>query len=348
MLASTLWSIDIVLNYRGQFKKPNRTIALSLITIFVGGSLLSALTSVEVLRNPSLLMQNWLDVLTWNESRLELLLLIAGFLICASGLLRAMTRITRLIGSMILDGALPESNNSEKSLQYYSVILVVLLASSAMFLSITYLLLISGFAALVAMVLYLQPLLKKGLSRTLQISLPFHPLIPMLSIAISIFLMWILPLQNLFILGAWLIAGAILYFGYARKKMLPAMQHEHVFTAEGAKPSTEVYRVLACLSDDEINESLVLIGSSIAASKNGELLVLRILETSELVPMELQRRRGETEWDRIHDQFQKLQLPGRVTVPVVRMAPDSVSGIKATIREFSADFILIEWPERTC
>ena len=345
MLASTLWSIDIVLNYRGQFRNPNRTITLSLIIIFVGGSLLSALTSVEVLRNPSLLMQNWLEVLTWNESRLELLVLIAGFLICVSGLLRAMTRITRLLGSMILDGALPKSNDTGKSLQYYSGILVVLLASSAIFLSITYLLLISGFAALVAMVLYLQPLLKKDLSRIVQISLPFHPLIPMLSIAMSIFLMWILPLQNLFILGIWLIAGAILYFSYARKKMLPAMQQEHVFTAQGAKPSTEVYRVLACLSNDEINESLVLIGSSIAASKNGELLVLRILETSEFVPMELQQRRGKTEWDRIQDQLQKHQLSGRVTVPVVRMAPDSISGIKATIREFAPDFILVEWPE---
>ncbi len=349
MLASTLWSIDIVLNYRGQFRRPNHTTAWSLIVMFCGGNLLGALISMAVLHHPSIRMQNWLDALTWNQNRLQILVLIAGFLICLAGLFRVMTRITRLLGNMIIDRALPSSNESRESagtiLFYYSALLCVLLAYCAVSLSVTYLMLVSGFIALFSLVLYLSALLKKDVSRVAQFLLPLHPLIPVLSILLSIFLMWILPLQNLYFAGLWLIAGVVFYFLGARKRMLPAMQMEHVLTAEEAKPSTAGYRVLACLTGERMNENLVRIGSSLAGARNGQILVLRILETSESLPGDFQRRRGESEWNRIRDELQNLQLPGPAPVAVVRMAPNLISGIKATSREFAADFILVEWPD---
>ncbi|HSE42620.1 MAG TPA: hypothetical protein VLH08_17765, partial [Acidobacteriota bacterium] len=173
MLASTLWIIDILLSYRGQFRHPIRTTFWSLICIFGGGCVLSALVSAEILRNPSLLMQNWVSVLSWHETRLELLILIAGFLICVSGLLRVMMRTSRLLGTMIIDGALPSSKEKKEYSTYYAILFAILLATSAIFLSVTYLLLISGFTALLSLLLYLQPLLKKDLSRVARISLPF-------------------------------------------------------------------------------------------------------------------------------------------------------------------------------
>jgi uncharacterized hydrophobic protein (TIGR00271 family) len=346
MLASTLWSIDIVLNYRGQFRNPNRTILWGLITTFWGGSLLAALISVALLNNPSLLMRNWLAVLTWNESRLELLILIAGFLICASGLLRAMSRINRLLGIMVLDDALPTSNVRENTAQYYSILFSVLLAGCAVFFSVTSLLIVSGFAALSSMLFYLMPLLKKDVSGFASISLPIHPLIPVFSILLSVFLIVILPMKDLFILGIWLIVGALLYITVTRKKMLPAMQQEQVLTEDRAKPLTEGYRILVCLNnEDEINESLVRVGSSIATAKNGELLILHVMETSESMPMSLQRKRGEQEWDQIQDKLQNLQLNGGSVRTLVRLAPDRLAGIKATSREFAPDFLLMEWPE---
>jgi uncharacterized hydrophobic protein (TIGR00271 family) len=347
MLASTLWSIDIVLSYRGQFRRPSRTTFWSLIIIFWGSNLLAALISLELLWNPSLMMQNWLEVLTWNESRLELLILITGFVICTSGLLRVMSRITRLLGTMLIDGALPSSNEKEKTAQYYSAFFIVLLACTAIFLSITYLLVLSGFAALLSMVLYLQPLLRKNVSRFVQLLLPLHPLMPVISILLSIFLMWILPIQNLFILGIWLVVGALLYFAISRKKMLPTLQREQVLTAKQGEPLATSYRILVCLGDDELNQSLLRIGAAMAASKNGELLVLRVLETSELLPVNLQREHGEVKWNEIQKGLQKLQFKGSNVRPVVRMAPDPIAGIKATIRELAPDFVLIEWPEES-
>ncbi len=157
MLASTLWIIDIILSYRGQFRRPIRTTMWSLICVFGGGCLLGALVSSEVLRNPSLMMQNWFDVLSWNETRLELLILISTFLICFSGLLRVMTRSSRLLATMIMDGALPATKEKKNFFPFYSTLFTVLLASSAIFLSSAYLLVISGFAALLSVVLYLQP-----------------------------------------------------------------------------------------------------------------------------------------------------------------------------------------------
>jgi hypothetical protein len=131
MLASSLWSIDIVLNYRGQFRNPTRTTVWSLIVILCGGSLLTGLISVEAMSNPALMMQNWLAVLTWNETRLEILILLVGFLLCLSGLMRVMSRIIRLLAAMIIDGAIPSiGENPErtaKGLLYYLLLFCALL-----------------------------------------------------------------------------------------------------------------------------------------------------------------------------------------------------------------------------
>ena len=160
MLASTLWSIDFVLNYRGQFRNPDRTSAWTLITILCGAYLLGAFIAAMVLRQPSLMMQNWLAILTWKESRLELLILIVGFLLCGSGLLRVMSRVARLLGAMVNDGALPSSRDSRMP-YYYSALFCVLVAFCAKTFSVTYLLVLSGFGALSSLVFYLLPLLKK-------------------------------------------------------------------------------------------------------------------------------------------------------------------------------------------
>jgi uncharacterized hydrophobic protein (TIGR00271 family) len=347
MLASTLWIIDIILSYRGQFRRPIRTTLWSLICIYGGGCLLGALISSELLRNPSLMMQNWFEVLSWNETRLELLILISTFLICFSGLLRLMTRSSRLLATMIMDGALPATKEKKNFFPFYSTLFTALLASSAIFLTPAYLLVISGFAALLSVVLYLQPLLKRDLSRSVQISLPFHPLIPTLSIALSIFLMWILPVTNLLFLGIWLIVGAILYVANARKNMLPTMQQEQLLTTKTEKHFTDQYRVLVCLDNDETNESLIQVGASITAGRNGEVLVLKILETSELLPGYYQRKQGEIQRDQLSAKLESIQLYGRSAIPIIRMAPDQLSGLKATIREFAPDFILVEWPDES-
>lgn len=346
MLASSLWGIDVVLNYRGQFRRPTRTLTWGLIGIYWGTGIFCSLVTIVTLRNPAVLMQNWLSVLTWKESRLELLILLAGFLICASGLLRVMTRVTRLLGSMSIDGAIPfiRKEGAESGIHYYFAFLCALIVYLADTFSVRYLLSISAFAALLALVVYLYPLLKKDVSRIAGISLPLHPLVPAVAILLSIFLMWILPLSDLFIGALWMFAGFLLYVAYSRKKMLPAMQQQHVLAVEGTQRGTPQYRVLACLSGEQLHESLVRIGSLIASAKNGELLVLRILETSEQIPAFLQRKRGELEWAQLRHQLDSLTLPG-ITVPVVRIAPDVQSGFRATAREFNADFLLLEWPE---
>jgi len=350
MLACTFWAIDIVLTYRGQLRRPNLITIWSLVAIFCGGNLLAALISLVTLRNPSLLIENWLAVLTWNQSRLELLLLFVGLLICISALLRVMTRITRLIGGMILDGGLPAGNQNqdqERKTLYYSAFFIAVLAYLASAIPAAHLLVTSGLGALLALVLYIHPLLKKDLSRVTKVKLPLHPLIPVIAIIVSLFLILILPKEDLFMGGAWLVLGGFFYFTIARKKMLPTMQHYQMLSAEKMQPLKTEYRVLVCLTDGEINEGLVRIGSSLAASKNGELLVLRILETSELMPSNLQRTNGEAEWNRIRDTLQQIQLPESNAIPVVRIAPDFISGIKATAAEFDVDFELVEWPEES-
>lgn len=348
ILAASLWAVDVVLAYRGQFRRPNHTTLWGLISIFCGGSLLGALMSLVILRNPSLMMENWANVLTWNNSRLELLILSVSILICASALLRVLTRITRVSGGMMIDGALPSKSTSPDHgarTIYYSVLFTALLAYLAISTPPQVLLLISGFAALLSVVLYVYPLLKKDLLRVTRLKLPLHPLIPIFAIIVSLFLMWILPLEDLFIGTLWLLLGGLLYFTVSRKRMLPAMQQQQLLS-ERVQESGSSYRVLACLNDDQINASLLKIGSSLAAAKNGELLVLRILETTELLPFNLQRMQGETEWNRINKAVQQINFSGKSnSVTVVRMAPDLISGIKATASEFDVDFILVEWPE---
>jgi uncharacterized hydrophobic protein (TIGR00271 family) len=124
------------------------------------------------------------------------------------------------------------------------------------------------------------------------------------------------------------------------------MQERTVLTAEGAKPTKSGFRILACLeSNGELNRTLVRIGSSLAAAKGGELFVLRMQETSESLPANQQREVAKNEWNRMHAELQQISLPGALPVPVIRMAPDPISGIQATAKEFSADFLLVQWPK---
>lgn len=348
LLASSLWGIEVVLNYRNQFRFANATTGWSLIAIFCGAGVIGALTSVVVLHDPSLYVKNWSASLSWHESRLEFLILLCGFLICFSALLRVMTRMWRLLASMMIDGVLPLSDSHRPAGRNLLVLCAGLSCASiallAVFCSTSYLLLVSAFAALVSLLLFLQPLLRKDISRVAALRLPLHPLIPVSAVVIAVFLLWILPIQDLFTGGAWLIAGAILYWFGARKRMVPAMQQQQVLSAEDVKPAGTGYRVVVCLGADEWNESLLRLGASIAASRGGEVMVLRILETSELLPTMLQRAGGEQEWARMQESLQRMRLPGQPPVPVVRMAPELVSGIKATLREYSADFVLLPWP----
>jgi hypothetical protein len=120
------------------------------------------------------------------------------------------------------------------------------------------------------------------------------------------------------------------------------MQQESVLAAEGVVPVT-VYRVMVCLNDETINESSY--GSvCTGGSKNGELLVLRILEASELLPASFQRKQGEREWERIVDRIGKLRC--RRLRYWLSDGPNQASGIQATAREFTADFLLVEWRKK--
>jgi len=63
---------------------------------------------------------------------------------------------------------------------------------------------------------------------------PLFPLVPILGIATCLLLMFSLPVENWWRLGAWLLAGMLIYFAYGRTHSVLAARRASGVSREGA------------------------------------------------------------------------------------------------------------------
>lgn len=351
LLAAGLWSVDLVLGYRNRLRLPARTSLLSLLIVWVAGALVGAVIIYIALKVPGISYHNWLSQLSPGEDRVKVLILTAGLAFCWIGLAQTLAAGRRLVGSLRRDGYLPRGRSVDRGPSAELGIFLVLLAGIFLLLIFRVpVLLLSGAAAAAfiwSALLVLFPYARiraTELPETRYPRLPLHPLFPTTAIAIGLFFSALLPEFGAPSVLIWLVLGGIYFLVYGRRGGSAVRRQEFLIGDETAVPPKKGYRVLAAITDNRSAGALLRIGGALAAAHNGELLALRVVPLEEQSSLENAQAVAERFFGRIEQMVIGAGDVGAEVRPLVRIAPDAVSGILASAQEYHADWILMGWP----
>ena len=352
LLAAGLWYIDLVLQHREQFKRPNRIVLRALLIVWVTGSLAASVATAMLLRYSGLHWKNWMGKLSWAENRLELLILLSGIVLCWIGLSRVLASGVQLTDAMTRDGFLPQWLETVRArlrgpflpLTFFSAAIALVAIEGPVLLVIS----AAALTFLWTTIIVMTPHAKssgKDLPKTRKPKLPVHPLFAALALGTALFFSWILPRPSLLTVLGWLVLGTIYFIAYARRGSVTAQRRDFMAGADDAGPPKGVYRVLVNVAEDSTAPSLIRAGVGLASAQNGELLILRVLQLDEYVPMDEIREIAEWEWLRLERLVQDAGELGISVQLLTRMAPSTALGILSTGREHGVGFILLDWPD---
>ncbi|HHJ06192.1 MAG TPA: DUF389 domain-containing protein, partial [Anaerolineae bacterium] len=173
--------------------------------------------------------------------------------------------------------------------------------------------------------------------------LPFHPLFLWLSIAIGFFLPLNLKGSYWWYVAIWAALGGFYYAAYARKRGLIVRQQEVLIgelPSSALTPDDERYVVLVSITNPKTAPALLDIGARLAQAKDGVLLALNVLSLPDQIPVHLQQQSAQKTWE---DFSRATQQAAGSAKALVRLAPDTETGILETIKEEQVDLLLIGW-----
>jgi len=175
--------------------------------------------------------------------------------------------------------------------------------------------------------------------------IPFMPVIPILAIGTMLFLAVFLfthyPM-SLATTGGWILAGAGVYYGYARTREAAFIERAEWMDRIERKE----YRVLVAVSSPRTVENLLEAALPVAKQHHGELVVMSVAEVPEgetLLAGRPKARELEPLLERAATYARERGVPAR---PVIKLARRVSHGIVETAREEECNFIVIGQPSR--
>jgi amino acid transporter/nucleotide-binding universal stress UspA family protein len=173
---------------------------------------------------------------------------------------------------------------------------------------------------------------------------PFGPVIPVAAIATMLFLAVALfrhyPMSFV-AAGAWIGLGAVVYYGYSRKR--EAAFQERVEWME--KIERKEYRVLVAISSPRTMKSLLEVAIAIAKKHGGELILLSVAEVPEGETLMAGRRQVRLLEPLLEEGAVSAAERGIPTKPVVKIARRVSHAILETAREEECNFLVVGRPE---
>ncbi len=185
-----------------------------------------------------------------------------------------------------------------------------------------------------------------SLPETRPFKLPLHPLFPAAVSLASVVILAFLPFWDWAASLAWLALGLLYYFTSARKRTIIQRQQD-VLVGDKTPPEAKTrreYAVLAYVDDLENAAAAVQTGAAIARRKGGRLLVLTILEADSGAAAPAKRREAEQLRQALAGKIEQLDISGAPVESVVRISHKTAVGIRDTIWEDGADYIVFSAP----
>jgi uncharacterized hydrophobic protein (TIGR00271 family) len=357
LLTPLLGGILLLLERRDEMRTPERLLLPALFVPLLIGLGLGALLSATALQSPmpSLIAATAVDLtIIARSSGTPLLEIIAfgfGMALCMIALNRLLVSLIRLTGAMIRDGFFPLHVFGSASDMTSSLVLVRFIAVLAAF--VVLLLPMSILAAFVAgqllgmtMLLSVPDVAQPAprLPRPRRLSLPLHPLFPVLVTLIAGTLMLVLPWPGLLIGAGWLLGGALVYAGYARNGSTAVRRRETVLSDSAPEQrAVNAYTVLAGIANPETAGAIIRAGAALARARQGRLLVLSVATFPDQMPLHIQQQQAQTRLQALNRCIADAQ-PADVDVEgLVRLAQNPVEGLLATVREERAQRLVLGW-----
>jgi len=352
-LASSLWGLDYILSVRDQVRRPTKTFLPALGLTALAGVIFGAAAALAL--GPSLVTPNLTplielaaDVRVLPETLVRTLYSVFAIAITLIALNRALLNGRNLMYAMARDGALPHrvlsASSGTGSHAWFSLIFPV---AGMILIGLVPVEMLVGLAALTFLwavaIVHLPDVIRSRPNLPVA-KLPFHPLLPALTMAIGLLLPFALGLRIGLAGIAWLALGGLYYLLYGRQGGLEVRRKQIVVgevTAERvAKPG---YRVMADISRAKHAQALIEAGAALARKRGGDLLIISTLQVNDQIPPYLKQQRAKQEWNLLDSQLGQVGTGELKTQTLVRLAPNHADGILEAIAEEEVDLLLMEW-----
>jgi len=351
-----LWGLHFLLEKWAHVRGSKRQILLPMMGSLLLMVLLGTLTAVFFVKYPLLLNSGTTPLIALASAvhpLVESLLMFVGIVLALIGVDQAVGSSSRLVGEMVTVGFLPDGFIVKRTTAVFLLFtLATVMAGVAVFLPLDTIVGSSAAAlSLIFTLLNLPGLLQSHspFPDNRPIKLPLHPLFPMISIVISASFVLYLSFAEIIGLLAWIIAGGVYYFQYARKRAIIARQrNEFIGDAVSIPHDKKGYRLVVGVSAAETAVSLINAGVKIARARDGELLVIHIVTALDGRSDAQEQAIGTEAYNWVTEAVAKgaVDVDDVPIFPMVRIAPTAKDGINATIWEESVDGLLLGWPLR--
>jgi uncharacterized hydrophobic protein (TIGR00271 family) len=347
-----LWGIYFILERSDQLRSGRGNVISSLLAPLVILAVLGVLSAIVLLRFPLLIGSSKMPLLVLAQTfqpifALVLVVIVGAMLL--TGLNQVFTSIFLLAHEMTDDGLLPPTlmrvTGKRDVPERLLLIVILMILVTAVFFRTDVVATIASACLLTALVVvHSQDITKKEpkLPEDRKLKLPLHPLFPIMVVIICVTLVVIQPLEDLLWPALWLLVGVIFYLLYARTAAIAKVQEDVVVAEEKTASVKASYRVLVCVSREETAVSLIRAGADVTRARQGDLLVLRVLDAPEQTPDK--QELAHTQLLELEAQIAQAQLVGLAVNPLVRIAPSVAAGILATAWEENVNAILLGWP----
>lgn len=347
LLGMGLWFVDLLLNHRRQMRQPDRVLRRSMMIVWFVTIALGLASIAVVRRSPSLQMDFWPEQLTWDKQRAEFLLLAVGVLIIWLALSRVISRTVRLTGALALDGYLP-AIGAKRGRRFRAMAALLILGaatvSAARWVPEAQLVAVSAASFLLMTALVTLPYARRrarDLSPNRRNRMPLHPLFPGMSTVTCVGLIAVLPSIGQGVLLGWMILGAVFYTTFARRRSREAQQDEVVVGELEEVQTKQGHRILIGAGDMDQLPSLLRLGLAIGKDRQAEMVVLRVLPTTDELSMFTVQRAAEKEWEALDSRVESFESQGISISTLVRIAPSVKAGILAAASEYEVDLLLM-------
>ncbi len=356
VLAIGLWGLAFFLENRHLVRPGGHAQLLAPILPYVGMALLGAGFSFALLRYPQLAVNDLTPFLTLAKAIGPLWELVLGVLFLAIALLalnQTVASVVRLTGQLAEDGALPAAvfqriSGKQNEQNWLPLVIGLAIIPIAAFLSLGTNLSLAAIGLLGATALiHTSSIFRSAtaLPSGRLFRLPFQPLFPVVTAAISLTIVLLQPTGSLIVIGIWLVVGVAYFFLYARQAIVSVRQTEEIMSESEGIPANDGYRILVCVSNPASANSLVRAGREIAAAQSGDVLVLTVVVATEQGTPAQQRQTAIARREELQQAVGSMDEDGVTVTTLVRLAPSVAEGIHATAWEVEADTILLGWPE---
>ena len=258
---------------------------------------------------------------------------------------RALTTVVRLLYRMSHDGYWPSwlgRIQGKRGVPLWIILLAGSLVLSTLHLPTDAVASVSGLLYLLVLMAVNLTLAGRARRRTRsRFTLPFHPWIPALTVAVDVLVIPLWRWEPILIAAGALVVGGLAYLAYGRRHHLAVQQAITVVRSTERTSTPADFRILVPVANPETENALLRLAGQLARARGGEVLALHVVVVPESLPLEVGRSRAESGRLLLEQAVRLAEKEGLPIQTMSRVARSAAQGIVDAASEEEVDLILM-------